>query len=783
MVLPDEDRIAFFIADMMEYDYKRAPDDLKNNPDVAKALVEKHGLALEIVPEPLRDNKEVVLAAVREYGGALRYASEKLRDDAKVVLEAIGSTVRSIEYASTRLKSDREIVLKALSQEASWDMLANVDPSFRSDLQMVMAAVSNTGCALEHASDNLKEDRDVCLTAVKQDGKAIQYVGDCLFQDDREIALEAAKSNSEALGYMSGDLPEQHNPFDPFGGGMNANNKPPPRKNKFAQDREVILAAIRPDGHCYRSGALQYAPSRFKADKEIVIEAVKRSGCALDYASDTLKDDRDVVTVAVMDAGVSLIYASDKLKNDKDIVMAAIAGYQVRMGHAEGSSNYLDPVSVPLQVASKTLCDDAETMLSIYENCDGCCYETCRISDRLRDDKEFVLAAAYISGDQILKIASARMKTDPDILAAIKEYNNWNDYLDEKQGSREKEAKKKFFAARTAKRPKGKSIVLHNNIKEFTDDALYKNNKLARRAVQYNGLYLHFVSKELRSNREFVRRAIVGPHGNGLAIQWSKPSFWSDRQLILEAVKSNGCALEFASKSLQADREIVEAAVLENGGALHYADKKFLLDKELVLRSIKNCDDKEMINDLFRCLPNEVKIQKDIIHAVIESGCPSIVLYHAGEAVSDNEELFLRAVEMEKLETHKSENMFRYASRRLWRSKSFIFKALWASPTNIGYVPYDILAEENFIQDALGTARFAMQLKRLKGEVLSPFKRLKGEVLISPEMSKEDWILLLDRASKLYNPAASLSAIFYIVSCTPEFCRDARVLQRCHSKR
>jgi hypothetical protein len=52
-----------------------------------------------------------------------------------------------------------------------------------------------------------------------------------VFQDDREVAFAAAKSNSEALGNMSGDRLEQGIPYgNPFGGGMNANNNPPPQK-------------------------------------------------------------------------------------------------------------------------------------------------------------------------------------------------------------------------------------------------------------------------------------------------------------------------------------------------------------------------------------------------------------------------------------------------------------------------------------------------------------------------------------------------------------------------
>ena len=60
----------------------------------------------------------------------------------------------------------------------------------REDREIVLEAVKNDGSALKYASENLKEDREIVLEAVKNDGSALEYASENL-KEDREIVLEA----------------------------------------------------------------------------------------------------------------------------------------------------------------------------------------------------------------------------------------------------------------------------------------------------------------------------------------------------------------------------------------------------------------------------------------------------------------------------------------------------------------------------------------------------------------------------------------------------------------
>ena len=156
--------------------------------------------------------------------------------------------------------------------------------------EIIMVAVRQNGHALQYASAELQKDREIVMTAVRQNGDALQYASAEL-QNDREIVMVAARQNGHALQYASAEL---------------------------QKDREIVMVAVRQNGFM-----LMYASDRLKNDREIVMTAVRENGYALPFASDRLKNDKEIVLEAVRQEGRALQFASDELQHDKDVVLAA----------------------------------------------------------------------------------------------------------------------------------------------------------------------------------------------------------------------------------------------------------------------------------------------------------------------------------------------------------------------------------------------------------------------------------------------------------------------------
>eukprot|EP00971_Amphidinium_carterae_P120335 2384464-Amphidinium_carterae.1 len=91
-------------------------------------------------------------------------------------------------------------------------------------------------------------------------------------------------------------------------------------------ERQRALANVKRDGFSF----LRDVPERYRADREIVLEAVKKNGRALAFAAKECKSDREIVLGAVQQDGHALECAAEECKADSAIVLAAVQ----QNGHA-----------------------------------------------------------------------------------------------------------------------------------------------------------------------------------------------------------------------------------------------------------------------------------------------------------------------------------------------------------------------------------------------------------------------------------------------------------------
>lgn len=113
-------------------------------------------------------------------------------------------------------------------------------------------------------------------------------------------------------------------------------------------NREFILAAVSED----QSGCLlSFVSEVFRADCEIILDAVKKTGIALEHASKELQDNYQIVLAAVIQFGWAFEFASIGLRDNKKIALEAFSNW---MGYAklEGFKRYV----------GQSLIDDADLL-------------------------------------------------------------------------------------------------------------------------------------------------------------------------------------------------------------------------------------------------------------------------------------------------------------------------------------------------------------------------------------------------------------------------------------
>ena len=323
------------------------------------------------------------------------------RDEA---LEAIKEDGNELQHASLELRADRNVVLAAVRQ-AGGLAIAYASPGLQADREIVLEAVRQNGDALQYASTELQADREVLLEAVRQNGDALRYASAELWAD-REVVLEAVRQNGDhdALRYASTELRADICEVLLEGGRENKGQALLFASRELWADRGFFQEAVRQNGN-----ALRYATDadpELEADRELVLEAVRQNGNAIRHASRELWVDREVVLEAVRQNGNTLRFVTEvdyKLKKDREVVLAAVAA----QGYWEeelGPNGRVVPNSTPefnnaLRYAS-------------YE---------------LRADREVVLAAVQAHGLAILD-ASEELQRDPEVFRAARVMRMENGY-------------------------------------------------------------------------------------------------------------------------------------------------------------------------------------------------------------------------------------------------------------------------------------------------------------------------------------------------------------------
>ena len=270
------------------YSKPRSIDPKNCSRDEAIKYVKNDGLGLGDLPEKYRNDRVIVLNAVADNGLALQFASNELRNDRIVVLAAVVHQPDALLYASETMQNDR-IVKMAIENQYSFPNKA--PDELRNNREMIIAlAYKNPVKAIRTASPAIKDDKEVAMIIVKNDGYALCEISDRL-RGDKDVVLTAVKGTSGVLQYASKEL---------------------------RNDKEVFFAALSKDDE-----ALMYVSNELANDKETVLAAVKRSGLSLAVASYNLRNDKEVVIEAIKQNRNAIYFASDEIRSDSEILTAS----------------------------------------------------------------------------------------------------------------------------------------------------------------------------------------------------------------------------------------------------------------------------------------------------------------------------------------------------------------------------------------------------------------------------------------------------------------------------
>jgi len=473
-----------------------ASDRLREDKEIARAML---SACLELdsnyegllgVSPKLLDDREFIMKEVYESGWPIQCISERLLDDKEVVLKALlgdpGIASYNYSYASPRLQKDVDVQVVTLlsldkmvedivfddkivdfANTIDYLKLEQKDGIYVSKKDIMMNVVKYNGDFLDLAIDELKNDRELVLEALKQTSQfyrnaipkhrylssgpiykyptAMKFASDAL-KTDSEFALDAIKIDFEAYEFISDELkskesfkPEKLLELNPFMLKYCSFD--------FKNNKKLVTDLIVKD-----ELVLQFASDELRNDKELLLKAIKEiQGDALCFASDTLKDDDEVVKAAVLTGGMNIDYASDRLKDDKDMMLLAVQYDSSAAVYASDrlkkDKNFAKKVvvmnDITLQFIDDKLKNDKQFLIEALSDTSGIANgqvlfdlnydfsddkdlamvivrrhgaEFEDLSDELRDDKEVAVAAIKNDYPLAFEYVSDRLKDDKELL-------------------------------------------------------------------------------------------------------------------------------------------------------------------------------------------------------------------------------------------------------------------------------------------------------------------------------------------------------------------------------
>ncbi len=147
---------------------------------------------------------------------------------------------------------------------------------------------NKSGYQLCHASESLKDNKDLVLAVIQVDYRALCFASDRL-KNDEEVVFVAVRQNSRALKHAS---------------------------ERLKGDKDTVRAALWQDPW----EALRSAGEALKDDKEFMLFVIKKYPKQYGFASDRLMRDKDVVLAILQHSPQAFWRLNNQLQHDADVL-------------------------------------------------------------------------------------------------------------------------------------------------------------------------------------------------------------------------------------------------------------------------------------------------------------------------------------------------------------------------------------------------------------------------------------------------------------------------------
>jgi hypothetical protein len=181
-------------------------DSSKDNEDIVIIAIQNNPKCFEYISERLRNKKEIIMICIEKlklykykYNNILCMTSYINRNDKEIVLPLMEIDGGDIRYVSYELAMDKQVVITAIKNDPS--IYKYINKSFLNDKEVIMLCLKNYEYDednfknfLEYLNDDFKDDKEIVMASVKKCGLNFIYASNRL-RNDKQVVLTAINNS------------------------------------------------------------------------------------------------------------------------------------------------------------------------------------------------------------------------------------------------------------------------------------------------------------------------------------------------------------------------------------------------------------------------------------------------------------------------------------------------------------------------------------------------------------------------------------------------------------
>ncbi|MFA5840157.1 MAG: DUF4116 domain-containing protein [Candidatus Margulisiibacteriota bacterium] len=364
--------------------------------------------------------------------------------------------------------------------------------------------------------------------------------------------------------------------------------------------------------------------------------------------------------VSAVEVAAQLAWLGIKSIDSKEISKIAGRNHKIDLLELSTLDQYLEA----------TLSDDRDFMLAAVKR-DSQKLEFA--SERLRGDKELVMAAVDSSIYSIFPFVAPSLKNDKGFVL---------EYLREKREQVKQQWANIYFDLNETQQQDRDIILAIIAIKPQTFkviDPIYQNDRaFILDAVKLNAETIKYINPSLLEGEDSAQTA--GKEENS-----------SPNSTVLRLVNANGKSLKYLDAGYQKNHAVVFAAVKNSGEAIFYADPSLQLNEEILFAALKQ---DPSLATYSNCPDNIVDALKDKEFVLKMAEKDIGRLAYADSTLKKDAEFMLSAV-------RRWNKAHLYADDSLKKNREYVKKAVVANPWTFYYVDESLRKDKPFMLELL----------------------------------------------------------------------------------